>query len=96
MLIRLMLSYISIDVDKWSAKRIKNKLHGIFNHFIKGWYNEKKRLHLVNLDTVIYLINQGGLGILNPKNMNKALAAKWKYKYANNREALWKKCGVCI
>lgn len=34
---------------------------------------------------------QGGLGILNLGDMNEGLAAKWIYRYANCKDALWRK-----
>lgn len=34
---------------------------------------------------------QGDLGILQLGDMNFALAAKWIFKYTNDKEALWRK-----
>lgn len=74
-LIRPVLSFIPIY--KMSVNVfVKKKLHRLFSRFIWGGSVDKHKMYLVNWDTVIALVIQEGLGILDLENMNKALAIK--------------------
>lgn len=46
---------------------------------------------MVNYESVITLLLEGGLGILDLRDLNKTLVAKWIYSYSNNKNALWRK-----
>lgn len=95
-LIRSVLNFIPIyqmSVNVLS-KGIKMKIHGMFSRFLWGGLVDKKRIHLVKWESITMPVYQGGLGIFNLRDMGKALAAKWIYNFANNKEALWRKV-VC-
>lgn len=63
---------------------VKWKMYGMFSRFIWGGSVDKPKLHLVKWEIVTSLVNQGGLGIMDLEDMNKAWAIKWIYRYANN------------
>lgn len=48
----------------------------------------------MNWETVASPIIQGGLELMYPGDMNKTFEAKWIYRFANNKEAMWRKV-VC-
>lgn len=47
-------------------------------------------MHLVGWDSMACWATQGGLGVLDLGDMNKALAAIWIYMYTNNKVAFLK------
>lgn len=55
---------------------------------------DRRKMCLVNWESITFPFNLGGLGILDLRNMNRALAVKWIYKLANSKEALWSKVVV--
>lgn len=75
-------------------KSVKRKLHALFSSFLWGGLEEKRKIHLVNWETIIAPVLQEGLGILDLRDMGKTLIVKWVFNYTNNREALWRKV-VC-
>jgi hypothetical protein len=68
------------------ASRIE-KLH---RDFLWGGIGEEFKYHLVSWSKVCSPISEGGLGIRNLRIFNKALLGKWLWRYAYEREALWK------
>lgn len=52
---------------------------------------DKKKLPMISRESKTALVNVGGLGILDLKDMNKALAVKWIYRFANSKNLLWRK-----
>lgn len=92
-LIRLVLSSIPIYhmLVCVFLEAVKKKLCGLFYRFLWGGLEEKNKLHMVNWDTISVPIVEGGLRVLDLGDMNIILVAKWIFKYANNREALWRK-----
>jgi len=68
------------------ASRIE-KLH---RDFLWGGIGEEFKYHLVSWSTVCSPISEGGLGIRNLRIFNQALLGKWLWRFAHEREALWR------
>ena len=66
------------------CKEIKKKLW-------QGGKVQTKKFHLVKWDMAKRAKNQGGLGIRDPKQMNKALGAKLIWRLVTRRKEWWKK-----
>ena len=49
----------------------------------------ERKPHLVRLELVCLSRKKGGLGVKCLSFLNKALLAKWNWRFANEREALW-------
>lgn len=73
---------------------VKGKLHSLFSLFLWEGSANKRKLHLMDWGTITAPVDQHGLGILNTWDMNKTLAAKWIYSFANNKNEVWRKV-VC-
>lgn len=73
MLIRLVLNFIPIYhmLVNVLLEGFKQKLHGMFSHFLLGGPVDKRKMHLVNWNVVTTPIYQGGLGILNLRDIGK-------------------------
>jgi hypothetical protein len=52
---------------------------------------DDKKLNLVSWNQVCHPLRAGGLGIRNVYKFNQALMGKWLWRYATEREALWRK-----
>lgn len=48
-------------------------------------------MHLVNWETITFLVYEGRLEIMNLGDMNKALVVKWIFNYTNSKEAFVEK-----
>ena len=65
---------------------INNKLL----EFLWGGRALVQKIHLVRWNTVCLEKRKGCLGVRNLSLMNITLLSKWNWRYANEREALWK------
>jgi len=63
------------------------KLH---RDFLWGGLGEEFKYHLVSWSTVCFPISEGGLRIRNLRIFNQALLGKWLWRFAHEREALWR------
>ena len=54
-----------------------------------------KKISLVSWATVCSDKSKGGVGIKSFSKMNKALLCKWGWRFANDRNALWRKVICC-
>lgn len=76
---------------------VQNSLHSIMNIFFwgggKGMY-ERRKLYFVNWQTVTRQCDRGGLWISNISSLNTTLIAKWIYRYANDRNHIWRKIAL--
>ena len=59
--------------------------------FLWGFTQEKRKLHLVNWNTVTLPKQYGGLSIFPMRTRNEGLLAKLCWRIANNPKALWAK-----
>jgi hypothetical protein len=48
------------------------------------------KYHMVNWSTICFPVLEGGLGIRNFRIFNQTLLGKWLWRYAHEREALWR------
>ena len=58
--------------------------------FLWGGGALEKKMHLVNWSAVCADMRQGGLGIRSLVTLNKAFLGKWSWKFAIERNSLWK------
>ena len=60
------------------------------NFFWTGTKDTRKVCCLVSWDQVCKSKDQGGLGVINLKNMNSALLCKWLWTMLSDKKVLWK------
>ncbi|XP_039050056.1 uncharacterized protein LOC120191133 [Hibiscus syriacus] len=83
----LPLYYMSI----FSApKAVISKIDYIKRGFLRGVEGNKRRLSRVNWGRLCIPKKHGGAGVINLRVKNKALLAKWGWRYATERNALWR------
>ena len=69
---------------------VKLRLKKIQMDFLWGEGALEKRPHLVKWAIVCLDKKKGGLGVRNLSILNRALLCKWSWRYAVERESLWK------
>lgn len=74
--------------------RIRNTLQSVMRRFLSGGSEDKKKMELVNRDTVTTAYEKRQLGIPNLGDLNVALLVKWISCYKNEIDSLWKRV-VC-
>ncbi|KAE8660280.1 Villin-4 [Hibiscus syriacus] len=74
---------------------VVTKLNSIMASFLWGGGAVVKIIHWINWSTVCSAKKVGGLGVLDLNLMNRALLGKWSWRFANDRESVWKKV-ICI
>jgi hypothetical protein len=70
---------------------VANRMEKIQRDFLWGGVGKEFKYHLVNWDRVCEPIRCGGLGIRNLVLFNQALLGKWLWRYALEKEALWRR-----
>ncbi|XP_026383262.1 uncharacterized protein LOC113278713 [Papaver somniferum] len=70
---------------------VEKKINTIMRTFLWGEDDENKKMSWVGWDKVSKPKNKGGLGIRNLRCVNRYLLAKWHWRYANEKEAWWRK-----
>ena len=70
---------------------VAHRIEKIQRDFLWEGMGGEFKYHLVNWDRVCTPIQCGGLGIRNLVTFNQALLGKWLWRYATEREALWRK-----
>ena len=70
---------------------ICKRLEKIQREFMWSGGSLKKKIHLVNWKTVCTEKKKGGLGLRRFSILNKALLSKWCWRFANERDSLWRK-----
>ena len=71
-------------------KIVWSRLEKIQRDFLWGGGNLERKPHLVNWNTVCREKNRGGLGVRGLSMMNQALLCKWCWRFANERDSLWR------
>ena len=67
------------------------RLERIQRQFLWGGNDLVKKVSLVSWATVCTEKIKGGMGIKSFSRMNKALLSKWNWRFANDRNSLWRK-----
>ena len=67
-----------------------SKLEKIQRTFSGGGGNLERKPHLVNWKTMCLEKSRGGLGVRSLSKMNQALLCKWCWRFANERNPLWR------
>ncbi|WJZ80362.1 hypothetical protein VitviT2T_000290 [Vitis vinifera] len=90
-LIRSTLSNLPIYLMSllWLPSVVRRRLEKIQRDFLWGGGNLERKPHLVRWEVVCLSKKKGGLGVKNLSILNKALLAKWNWRFVNEREALW-------
>ena len=72
-------------------QKICTRLERIQRQFLWGGGRLEKKPHLVKWATVCTKKKKRGLGLRNFFKLNKAFLCKWSWRFANERNALWRK-----
>lgn len=56
-----------------------------------GWGNLERTPHLVNWRTICTSKKNDSLGVRSLSKLNKALLSNWNWRFASERDALWRK-----
>uniref|UniRef100_A0A2N9IC54 Reverse transcriptase domain-containing protein n=1 Tax=Fagus sylvatica TaxID=28930 RepID=A0A2N9IC54_FAGSY len=70
---------------------VAHRIEKIQRNFLWGGLGEDFKYHLVSWDRVCTPLSYGGLGIRKLLLYNQALLGKWIWRYAREKEALWRK-----
>ena len=76
-------------------QKVSTRLEIIQRQFLWGGNDHDKKIALVKWATVCIAKRKGGIGIKSFSNMNKALLSKWSWRFANNRDSLWRRAIRC-
>ena len=66
-------------------------LEKIQRQFLWGGSDRDRKIYLVRWTTVCMDKSKSGIRIKSFSNMNKALLSKWSWRFANERNSLWRK-----
>ncbi|KAE8715988.1 hypothetical protein F3Y22_tig00110156pilonHSYRG00126 [Hibiscus syriacus] len=71
-------------------KEVLLKIDKIRRGFLWGSDGTNKKMSRVNWGRMCKLKKKEGVGIIDLRATNKALLAKWEWRFANERDALWR------
>lgn len=69
-------------------KKISQQINRIQRNFVWGSSSDKKKLHLINWETLTKPKDEGGLGLQKSEVKNKALLASLAWRFHKNPDAL--------
>ena len=72
-------------------KSVAKRLEKLQRDFLWGGGNTGRKIHLINWKVMCTQKEKGGLGIRRMGPLNKALLGKWIWRFAVEKEVLWKK-----
>ena len=72
-------------------KLVAKRLEKLQRDFLWGGGSLERKIHLINWEVVCNQKEKGGLGIRKIDLLNKALLGKWIWRFAFEKEILWKK-----
>ena len=72
-------------------QKVCARLEKIQRQFLWGGSDQDRKISLVRWATVCTDKSKGGIGIKSFSSMNKALLSKWSWRFANERNSLWRK-----
>ncbi|GMI94968.1 hypothetical protein like AT4G29090 [Hibiscus trionum] len=70
---------------------VVNKLNSIMAGFLWGDSADQRKTHWANWNLICQPLESGGLNVRNIVVHNRAMLGKWAWKFANDRDGLWKK-----
>ena len=76
-------------------QKICTRRERIQRQFLWGGGSLEKKPHLVKWTTVCTEKKNGGIGLRNFFRLNKVLLCKWSWRFANEKNALWRKVISC-
>ena len=71
-------------------KSVANRLEKLQRDFLWGGGSLERKVHLINWEAVCTQKEKGGLGIRKIDPLNKALLGKWLWRFAVEKDNLWK------
>ena len=72
-------------------KSVAKRLEILQRDFLWGGGNTGRKIHLINWKVACTQKEKGGLGIRRMGLLNKALLGKWIWRFAVEKDVLWKK-----
>ncbi|RVX11700.1 LINE-1 retrotransposable element ORF2 protein [Vitis vinifera] len=72
-------------------KIVARRLEKLQRDFLWGGGRMERKIHLINWEVVCTQKEKGGLGIRKIDLLNKALMGKWIWRFAFEKDILWKK-----
>jgi len=69
---------------------VTNQLEKIMRDFLWSSSDSNNGFHWAHWDDVCWPTHEGGLGIRHLCNMNKALKAKWLWRFGKEDDAMWR------
>ena len=72
-------------------KMVARRLEKLQRDFLWGGGSLERKIHLINWEVVCAQKEKGGLGIRRIALLNKVLLGKWLWRFAFEKDKLWKK-----
>ena len=73
-----------------APKSICDKISSIQRSFLWAWGKDNKHISWVRWENVCKSQEEGGLGVKDVRKFNRALLAKWKWRFMSEEKGKWK------